>query len=265
MPLARAIGVVIGVALLAACSVVEPTAENEFARLPRDLRIGVAEMVIERVEPEVSRDEVRQAVQRMVAAAPMCLPWPGVWLDASDRRSFFYARYDLMTRDWGSEVAETSRMRMQEFVDLGFLIARPRPDRGPDVVEYELTPEGARYLRGSPYGGDRPSFCAPSERRVVEIVDMQTGQFACGTLRVSFTHTADGWPSWARTENARQRVASAWAPIGDVSPGSVTLARQWFHPRRVPADAPSNGALRSACMDASRQRVTGDDLNMSSP
>lgn len=112
-----------------------------------------------------------------------------------------------MARDWGGEVAASSRARMQEFVDLGFLTSRERPDMGADVVEYSLTQQGGASVQGSPYGGARPSFCAPAEHGVVAVTDVQHGQFACGSMRVRFTHVADAWPNWARTDNARARAS----------------------------------------------------------
>ena len=251
-------------ATVTACAMGEislPNLELEFSRMPREVRLGAADMVIARVGEDVTRDEVTAAVQTMVENEPMCFPWPGLWLDASDRRNFYFARYDLMARDWGATVAANSRQRMQEFVDLGFLTARDRPDLGTGVVEYSLTPDGATYLRGSPYGGERPSFCAPSQRRVLEITSMEWGQYDCGSLHVAFTHVADDWPAWARSEAARARIASTWGPVGVASQGTVTLGRQWFRRGELPSNR-NNGELRSVCYDGSRQRVVGDDLEL---
>jgi hypothetical protein len=236
---------------------------DEFVRLPLAVRMGSANTVIERVETNVDRAEVLAAVQRLVEAAPICLPWPGLWLDASTRRNVYYARYGLMTRDWGDEVASASRARMQEFVELGFLTAVERPDLGPGVVEYTLTADGDTFLRGSPYGGARPAFCPNSQRRVVDIVDMQWGEYTCGSLRVRFTHIADAYPTWARTDGVRQRVDAAWTPIGAVGQGEVTLSRQWYRPNLLPSGE-VNGALKSLCLDSS-QNIIGDDLNLSAP
>lgn len=260
MPLARAIPrIVVGLMILTlgACAL---RASDEFVRMPLAVRTGSANTVIERVESTVDRAEVAAAVQGLVAAAPVCFPWPGVWLDASTRRNVYYARYDLMARDWGQDTATSSRQRMREFVDLGFLVAIERPDRGPGVVEYDLTPEGERFLRGSPYGGARPQFCPNSERRVVDVTDMQWGQYPCGSLRVRFTHVADHYPMWARTLGAQQRVDSTWAPIGVTSQGEVTLSRQWYRTNLLPSGE-TNGALKSLCLDAA-QDVIGDDLNL---
>jgi hypothetical protein len=247
---------------LAACAMTSSPQAEQFMRMPREIRTGAADMVIERVEPGVSREEVAAAVQALVATAPMCFPWPGVWLDASTNRRIYYARFDLMARDWGEDAAVSSEARLQEFVDMGFLTKRERPDLGPRVVEYTLTSEGAAYLRGSPYGGERPSFCPPSQRRVVEITEMEFGQYPCGSLRVHFRHIADDWPHWARTESARTRIASAWRPVGEVGEGVVSLSRQWFRLGQVP-DGRTNGELRSLCYDSARQEIVGDDLNLS--
>jgi hypothetical protein len=262
--IARLVCGVLVTAAVTACALGDislPNLELQYSRMPREVRLGAADMAISRVGEDVSREEVSAAVQAMVAQEAMCFPWPGLWLDASDRRNFYFARYDLMARDWGSTVAANSRQRMQEFVDLGFLTARERPDLGAGVVEYSLTEDGARYLRGSPYGGERPSFCAPSERRMIEITNMEWGQYDCGSLHVRFTHVADNWPAWARSEAARERVAATWGPVGVASEGTVTLGRQWFRRDQLPSDR-SNGELRSVCYDDSRQRVVGDDLEL---
>lgn len=233
---------------------------DEFMRTPREIRTGAADSVIGRVESTVDRVEVAAVVQHLVSAAPLCYPWPGLWLDASEWRNVYYARYDLMTRDWGGDVTSASQQRMREFVDLGFLTARDRPDIGPGVVQYNPTSDGAAFLRGSPYGGARPEFCPNAQRRVVEVTDMEFGQFPCGSLRVRFTHIADTWPTWARTEAARQRVDSTWAPPNVPMTGQVTLGRQWFRRGAAPPGVQS-GALRSLCLDSARQ-VVGDDLNL---
>ena len=237
-------------------------ADPIFARMPREIRTGAADMVIERVDRNISREEVSHAVQALVQDAPICFPWPGLWLDASDRRSVYFARFDLMARDWGAEVAAESRRRMQEFVDLGFLAARDRPDLGPGAVEYSLTPTGAQFLHGSPYGGERPSFCGPAQRRVVEITSMQFGDFNCGSLHVGFTHVADDWPTWARSEAARARISATLPRPGVQATGSVSLSRQWFRRGALPPGT-ENGALHSICYDNTHQRVVGDDLELS--
>jgi len=264
MPLARAIPriavAVLGFALAAGCANMDLPSSDEFERMPLAVRTGAANTVIERVESSVDRAEVEAAVQRLVTAAPICFPWPGLWLDASTRRNVYYARYDRMSSDWGADFAAASQSRMREFVDMGFLTAVERPDLGPGVVEYTLTAEGDRYLRGTPYGGARPQFCPNAQRRVVEITDMQWGQYPCGSLHVQFTHVADTYPSWARTDAARQRLDATWSPVGEPIGGEVSLSRHWYRPNLLPSGE-TNGALKSLCLDGS-QNVIGDDLTL---
>lgn len=227
---------------------------------PRDIRLGLAQMAIVRVEADISRDEVTEAVSGLVAGATICMGWPTLWLEGDGRRTAFNVRFDLMARDWGEDIAADSERRMQEFVDVGYLIKRERSDLGQRAVTFVLTSEGYAALRGSPYAAQRPTFCGASGRRLVDITAMQWGEFDCGSLRVEFTHVADSWPAWARTEGARARIASTWAPIGETMPGSVTLSRQWLR-----ADVPGrnrNGELRSLCYDSAHERIVGDDLNL---
>lgn len=251
-------------AMLALVACAEQSAARlEYERMPRELRTGGAAMAVGRVEAEVSREEVADAVRSLVERAPLCLDWPGLWLQGNDRRRVYIVRFDLMRRDWGGQVAVEGTQRMQEFVDAGFLLARERPDIGPGAVEYTLTTEGARYLVGTPYAGvGRPKFCAPARRRMIEITGIEWGQSACGNLRVAFTHVAEAWPIWARTDGVRSRIAEGFGPLGVVATGNVTLGRQWFRPNEVPNDMPRNGALRSVCFDAQHQRIVGDDLTL---
>jgi hypothetical protein len=93
---------------------------------------------------------------------------------------------------------------------------------------------------------------------------VEWGAFSCGSIQVRFTHTADQWPEWARTENARNRLQSAWGALGDELEGSVSLSRRWYRRGAVPGGV-RNGSLQSACFDASREQVTGDDLQMTPP
>jgi hypothetical protein len=249
-------------ASLTACSsMLDVPSTDEYRRMPLQIRTGEAEMMIQAVEPSVSREEVATAVQRLLAEAPACMPWPGLWLMASERRSIFVARYDLMTRDWGGEVTSASKARMDEFVALGFLTETQRPDLGPEALQYDLTEEGAAALQGSPYSSSRPSFCGPLERRLVEITALEFGEYPCGNLLVRFTHVADGWPAWASTPGAQSRVAQSAPAIGVVAPGSVSLRRQWFRFRSVP-EGRENGALQSLCYDRERSALLGDDLNL---
>lgn len=263
MPLSRAmprIWVGIGALAVFAFATASAWSQSSTARVPREIRFGSADMIIQRVEPEVSREEIRAAVQAQLDRETMCFPWPGVWLDATERRRVFVVRYDLMRRDWGVETADDAHTRMQEFVDMGLLTMRARPEIGSGVSEYHLTGHGYAHLRSSA-GGSRMSFCMPAERRVVEVTDAQFGDFACGTTQVRFTHMADTWPSWARTQTSQARVTDTWGPIGGIGEGTVSMSRQWFNEN--PRDGRENGQLRSLCYDNEARAVRGEDLELS--
>ena len=242
------------------CALGNIPTSTDFARLPREIRNGTADMVIEPVEQDVSPDEVNSAVQRIVSSAPVCFTWPSLWLEDQPFRNIYRARYDLMRRDWGAPVAAASQQRMEEFVGMGFISEQARDDIAPGVVDYTLTDLGRTYLSGSPYGGDRPTFCAPSERHVLAITHMEWGHFQCGTLQVRFTHAAPDAPSWARTADARARVAQT-ADAPQSGEGVVTLGRQWFRQSALPAGV-TNGSLNSVCYDATHKNVVGNDLNL---
>jgi hypothetical protein len=262
MPRSRAMPRIwVGLAALAifVCAAATAWSQSSTARVPREIRFGSVDMVIQRVEPGVSQSEIFEAVQAQLDRETMCFPWPGVWLDSSDRRRVFLVRYDLMLRDWGAEVAERGRARMQDFVDMGLLNARARPEIGVGVVEYQLTSTGYERVTGSLSGG-RLSFCLPSERRVVEVVETELGDFDCGTLRARFAHIADAWPSWARTQASRARIAETWGPIGVQGEASVSMSRQWFSDH--PSDGRENGQLRSLCYDDEARQVRGEDMEL---
>lgn len=271
MPLGRAFRV-IGAALLvlaaAACGGgPDPAPQiaadvNGTARMPREIRVGATGMVIQAVEQEVSRQEVAAAIGPMIAAAPVCMNWPALWIE-QPRRASLVVRYDLMTRDWGAAAVASARARMDEFVELGLMNAAPGAD--PNIVAYALTDTGVQYLDGTIEAGRRPDFCGPAERRLVEITTLEWGQFPCGTVRVGFTHDGEEWPSWARSDATRTRLAAAGWPLPETAVnGSVSLSRQWFRRQDLPPGA-LNGGLTSACYDARRQQITGDDLLMSLP
>lgn len=249
----------LGAAVLAAFGAASAWSQSNTARMPREIRFGAVDMVIQRVEPEVSRAEILAAVQAQLDRETMCFPWPSVWLDPAERRRVFVVRFDLMTRDWGVETAEAARTRMQEFVAMGLVTQRAMPRVGADAVEFRLTPLGDAHLQGSLSSG-RLSFCMPSGRRVQEITETEFGDFACGTLKVRFTHVADAWPNWARTEFAQTRIAETWAPLGSSAPGSVSMSRQWFSDD--PPDGRGNGELRSLCYDSRERAVSGDDMEL---
>lgn len=278
MPLARAIfSMMLAIALgaaagcetspqqpLAAQSTVqeeEPPAPvvSVTARMPSEIRSNFADMAIQRVEQDVAREEVAGAVQRMIASAPICMQWPALWLVEPERRNSFVVRYDLMLRDWSGGAVQSAQARMDEFVAMGFLSKRDLPELGVGAVEYTITSEGRAHLRGVVGSGQRPNFCAPAERRLVDITAMEWGQYPCGSLRVRFTHVGDDWPSWARADATRMRLAQTWPAIGETGQGEVSMSRQWY--RQAPRGF-ENGALRSACLDNERQRIVGDDLNL---
>ncbi len=245
----------------------EPTSQRvstgPTARAPSEIRSGFAEMVIQRVERDISRDEVTAAVQSLIANEPICTPFPAVWLESVTRNTFV-VRYDLMARDWGEEAAASARARMDEFVASGALSQRDRPQQSVQAVEYTITPEGRARMRGTIETGQRPAFCGGAERRLVEIMSMEWGQYPCGSLRVRFTHVGDDWPSWARSEATRERLAATWPPVGETAHGSVSFSRQWYRTRDLPPGA-VNGALKSVCYDAGRERVIGNDLDLAAP
>jgi hypothetical protein len=90
---------------------------------------------------------------------------------------------------------------------------------------------------------------------------MEFGRFPCGSLHVRFTHVADAWPTWARTEDVQARLAQNWPPLGEPVAGEVSFSRQWYRARNLP-EGVENGRLRSMCYDNDRNRVVGDDLNL---
>jgi len=243
----------------APAAVIESEPQGPTLRMPREIQLGAVSMAIQRVEPDVSRAEIAAVIAPMIENAPVCMRWPALWMEQA-RRSSVIVRYDLMTRDWGEAAAVDAEARMDEFVEMGFLLKQPGAN--PQVVTYVLTETGAAYFSGVLEAGRRPSFCAPAERRLVAITAMEWGQFPCGTLQVRFTHDGEAWPSWTRSEATRARLAQVWPPADAAVEGSVSLSRQWFRRQDLPPGA-QNGGLRSACYDARRQQIVGDDLNLS--
>jgi len=232
---------------------------QEGPRAPREVRFGTADHASQYVEADAPPEEIAAAVQFLIANAPVCAAWPTLWLQDIGRRTIFQVRYDLMTRDWGAEIAQTSTARMEEFVAMGYLTRRDRPDIGAGAVEYVLTEAGEAAMHGSPFSGERPTFCAPAERRLVAVTSVEWVQSNCGNLRVRFSHVSDDWPTWAGAESTRARMMTVWPAIGVVSEGTMTLSRQWYSARARPRDTP-NGSLRSVCYDNSRTRQIGDDM-----
>lgn len=231
------------------------------ARMPNSIRNGMASMVVQAVEPNVSRDEVAAAIQQLIFNAQACVQMPALWLEGSDRPNVYMVRFDLMARDWGEPAAAGAAARLDEFVALGFFTKRDRPSVGPGVVEITMTPAGRVHLRGRLNPGVRVSFCGPSERQLVEITSIEFGRFPCGTLRVRFTHVANDWPTWARGEATRARMAANWLEPGESGEGTVSLGRQWYRADSVP-NGFQNGSLKSLCYERER-RVADDDLDLS--
>lgn len=264
MPSMRAIYVLAVCALAAAvsgCAVTSAEQRAEFERTPREIRSGAANSVVAPVERDVTREEVATAVRAILDQSQICMPWPGLWLSEGQSRASYIVRADLMARDWGEEVAGQGEQRMDEFVDMGFLTKRERPEVGERVHEYTLTALGRQYLQGSPYGGDRPVFCAPAQRTLIAITRIEFGQFPCGSVRAYFSYTSQNWPAWARTDAARTRIEGDIGPIGAVENGSVSLGRQWYSQAALP-EGVSNGSLQSVCYNAQAQRITGNDLDL---
>jgi hypothetical protein len=267
MPSARAMRIMAAVLLglaAAACAEVSPS-EFEYRRIPLAVRTGAADLVVEHVDPGVSRDELTSAVRRVVENARVCVRWPAVWIEQDDRHSYFVVRYGLMARDWGADIAARSVQRMQEFVEMGFLEQRDRPDLGDGAVQYSITAAGSANMIGLLGNGERPSFCAPGGRRLVDIINVEWGDFPCGNVRIYFSHVADEWPTWVHTDEQRDLIAQTWAPAGVTAYGRLSLYRLWYPPRQVPANMTRNGELRSACYDAEHERITGDDIDLRAP
>lgn len=248
---------VLGALALAACSTM-PGPNPNAPELPRELLDGRADMVIRPVEPDVTRAEIAEVLQLRIDGAATCIRWPALWSQAAGVRTI-QVRFDMMTRDWGEAVASDARQRLDEFVEMGLLT---KNETGVNVAEYTLTDTGRTYLRGGLAGGAQPpSFCGPAERRLVEITNLEWGDFDCGSLRVRFSHVGDAWPSWVASDGARSRL-EYWQQPGVNAVGSVTLSRHWYRDVDVPAEMSRNGGLRSLCYDAARRRSTGDDFRL---
>jgi hypothetical protein len=237
------------------------SAQSSTARMPREIRIGTADMVIQRVEEDVPRADILAAIEPLISSATVCMRWPALWLERG-RLLSLTVRYAHMARDWGEDAARSAESQMDEFVELGFLTKRGASQSDARAIEYTLTPEGERYFSGAIEPGRRPSFCAPAERRLVDITSIEWGEYPCGTMQVRFRHVGENWPAWARTEASRARLAAEWPPLGEPASGTVSLSRLWYRRDAIPPNF-TNGSLQSLCYDASRRVVTGADLNLS--
>jgi len=204
------------------------------------------EMMIEAVERNVPKAEIEDALRRIIANEPVCLRIPPAhWLAVKGRpRS---VRFDLP--DWdGREIAPDAEQRLDAFVDMGFLTKSPVPGHDARYAEYDWTSEGLRVYDGReafPAG----TFCPPAERRFVAIERVRWDHSEKpAVLRVDFSHTADDYPSWMRTEAVRARYASRLPPLG-IAYSSVSLYRIWRKSEDPAENAPRSGKLEQWCYD----------------
>jgi hypothetical protein len=229
-------------AMLAACTVVSCAADRE---LPP--------MIIGGVERNVPRTEVEEAVRRIIANEPICLRIPFArWLAVKGRpRS---VRFDA--ESWNDNKIEPDiEQRLDAFVDMGFLTKQPVPDHDASYAEYDWTPEGLRVYDGMG-GFPRGYFCPAVERRLVGIVSTRLETHLPSyprALRVDFSHTADAYPSWMRTEAVRERYASRLPPLG-ISHSTVFLYRIWRKGQHPEKNAPRSGVLEQFCYDPVHNR-----------
>jgi hypothetical protein len=237
-----------------------PAGQIDPALMPSAIRTGRADLATQPVETSVSANEVLAAVQRIVGAAPICMSWPSLWVDDMGSRQIIRVRFDLMRRDWGGDVADDAQQRMDAFVDMGFLAKRARDEVAPGVVDFTVTDLGHAYMRGtiSSDSGSAPKFCAPGERHVIAITQMEWGSFPCGHLKAHFSFDSPDHPSWATSASARARALEALGPSAR-GQGAVTLSREWYNEDQVPQGV-VNGSLQSVCFDAQHARILGNDL-----
>jgi|GEM_PF-1966180 len=225
---------------------------------PWAVRTGQADFAVAPVESEVSAGEVLVAVQRILAASPLCMTWPSLWVETQIVRTV-RVRYDLMRRDWGGDVVDEGQSRMDAFVEMGFLTKRARDDIAPGVVDYTITDLGRAHMNGSPLSDTPPRFCAPSERQVVAVTQTERGDFPCGKLKVHFTFAPPSHLSWASSESLRASAMQFLDPPAE-GRGTLTLSREWFGEGQLP-DGMVNGSLQSVCFD-NHNRVLGNDLTL---
>jgi hypothetical protein len=239
-----------------------PAGQIDPALMPAAIRSGRADQATQPVETSVSANEVLAAVQRILGAAPVCMSWPSLWVDDMGSRDAIRVRFDLMRRDWGGDVADDAKQDMDAFVDMGFLTKRARDDVAHGVIDFTLTDLGRGYMRGtiSSDSGSAPKFCAPGERHVVAITQMEWGSFPCGHLKAHFSFDSPDHTSWATSPGARAVVVEALGPSAR-GQGAVTLSREWYSEEQVPQGV-VNGSLQSICFDTQHTRILGDDLTL---
>jgi hypothetical protein len=228
--------------MLAACTVVSCATERE-----------PPAMIVAPVERNVPKAEVEDAVRRIIANERVCLRIPlARWLAVPGRPGS--VRFDA--KSWNDRQIEPDvEQRLDAFVDMGFLTKAPVPDHDALWAEYGWTTEGLKVYDG-PGGFPRGYFCPPVERRFVEIVSIRREtrpRSYAGALRVDFSHTADTYPSWMRTDAVRERYASRLPPPG-ISRSTVFLYRIWRKGEHPAKNAPRSGTLEQHCYDPIHNR-----------
>lgn len=214
-------------------------------------------LIVANVERGISREEIRAAVERVVAAAPVCLPLPVVWWEPA---APFTVRFGPTL--WrGAPIPEDAEQRLDDFVQMGFWLKHPEPQVGDGIFQYELTTAGQRYYRGHPFWGARASFCPPAERQLVSIVDVvrvpaehperfpALGFYPPVSLGVRFQWAGVPAQSWLPSEDLRTRYRRYLPESGVTSEGYARLFRVWRRNDHPIANAPLSGALETFCYD----------------
>jgi hypothetical protein len=217
------------------------------------------ETIIAAVERNVAKSDIEDAVDRIVANEPVCMRIPFAhWLAVRGRPNS--VRFDVDTwleRKIDPDVEE----QLDAFVEMGFLSKKPLPDHDARWAEYDWTPEGRKVYSGMA-GFPRGSFCPPAERRLVEIVSIKHDKRRNPTaLRVHFSHTADDYPHWMRTDAVRKRYASRIPPPG-ISYSTVYLYRIWINGKHPEKNAPRSGMLDQHCYDFVHNRREHCDIDL---
>ncbi len=208
------------------------------------------------VQPDVTEAEVRSAVERQVAAAPVCIPIPPVWWDAP-----LTVRFG--PQSWrGREIPEDVEARLNDIVAMGFWTREDmEPIEGNRRVRFRLTELGQQYLRGDLHYSDG-SFCAPAERRLVRIINstlsparpspepfMGFRHDSVAFLIVRFEWIGVETPAWLPSRELRERYASLLPDHSNISTGSVWLYRIWRRDEHPLLHAPDSGSLEPFCYD----------------
>ena len=205
-------------------------------------------MVIAKVE-QATRADLEAAVQRLLAAEPVCMGVPAT-NDSSVGRREKRIRIGEQRLIWLTKQPNAERVA-DRFVVMGLMIKHAFTGLGEGYVEYELTPLGRKSLTGKDYVF-RLEFCPPAERRLVRIVSqryLERDPDGLQPLEVKFLHVADDWPSWLPTEEVRASYDWRFAPVGVVTQGSVRLYRTWNRDEHPAKNYPHSGAIDQWCYD----------------